>query len=706
MERNKSYTGIDVFRFISALLVIAIHTSPLISFNEMADFIMTRIFSRIAVPFFFTTSGYFLITRYSRNYEKLLKFIKKTALIYVIAIVIYLPINIYNSYFDMENLLPNIIKDLIFDGTFYHLWYLPASVLGAVIAQILIKKFGYKISLTTGIILYFLGLFGDSYYGITAKIPILKGFYDLSFQIFDYTRNGIFFAPIFFIFGGYIADKQKRISLQKFICGFLISISFMFAEAMLLHNFELQRHDSMYIFLLPVVYYLFNFLLLFEGKQFKMLRVLSLIIYIIHPMMIIVIRLFAKILNLQKLFVDNSIVHYFSVCAMSIAFTLITAFLWEKYQMKLQKNHLNYDRAYIEINLKNLEHNVKVLQTTMHPKCKLMAVVKADAYGHGAFEIAVHLNKIGIDSFAVATIDEGIELRKYGICGDILILGYTDIFRAKELYKYNLVQTIIDFNYACLLNNQNISIKTHIKIDTGMHRLGVPYNNISEIKKIFKMENIKVCGMYTHLCCADSLKIEDTRFTVYQITNFYDLINALKCNGITIPKLHIQSSYGLLNYPEICCNYARIGIALYGTQSLPCTTKLKLDLRPVLALKSKVVLIRYINNGESVGYGRAFTAECDCKIALLPVGYADGIPRSLSCKKGSIVINNHEIQIIGRICMDCLIVDITDFDDISVGDTAELICDVLPAENVAENADSIANELLCRLGSRLPHIIV
>lgn len=706
MNKNKTYTGIDLFRLIAALLVIAIHTSPLSSLNETADFILTRIFARIAVPFFFVTSGYFLITQYSRNADKLFKFIKKTALIYAAAIVIYLPINIYNNYFDMENLLPNIIKDIVFDGTLYHLWYLPASIMGAAIAWTLVKKTTYKTAFVVGTFLYFIGMLGDSYYGISENISILKGFYDLIFQVSDYTRNGLFFAPIFFIIGGFLADNRKIISPNKCACGFLISFIFMFSEAMVLHNLDLQRHDSMYIFLPVATFYLFNFLLHFKGKQIKFLRTSSLMIYIIHPMIIVAIRLFSKLFNLQKIFVENSIIHYLSVCAVSIAFAVILIFLWEKVRPKNKKSLYKTDRAYIEINLQNLEHNVSVLRKAMYPKSKIMAVVKANAYGHGAYETAVHLNKIGVDTFAVATVDEGIELRKYGIGGDILILGYTDVRRAKELKKYNLMQTLIDFEYSCALNKQQIPINVHIKIDTGMHRLGIPYKNIEEIKKIFEMKNIKVRGIYTHLCCSDSLNPDDTMFTEEQIGNFKNVINELKSNEISIPKLHIQSSYGLLNYPEIYCNYVRVGIALYGAQSIPSETALTLGLRPVLSLKSKIVLIRQISKGDTVGYGRKFTAERDSRIAVLPIGYGDGFPRNLSCGKGSVIIKGHKVLIVGRICMDCLTADITDFNDIDIDDTAELICAELPAENIAENSGSIANELLCRMGERLPYITV
>ena len=268
------------------------------------------------------------------------------------------------------------------------------------------------------------------------------------------------------------------------------------------------------------------------------------------------------------------------------------------------------------------------------------------------------------------------------------------------------MQTLIDFEYSCALNKQQIPVNVHIKIDTGMHRLGVPYRNIEEIKRIFAMKNINVRGIYTHLCCSDSLDPDDTKFTEEQIVNFQNVINGLKSSGISIPKLHIQSSYGLLNYPEIYCNYVRVGIALYGAQSLPSETALNLDLRPVLALKSKIVLIRNINKGDTVGYGRKFTAERDSRIAVLPIGYGDGFPRNLSCGKGFVIIKGHKISIIGRICMDCLTVDVTNFNDIVIGDTAELICAELPAENVSENSESIANELLCRMGERLTYITV
>lgn len=709
MNTNKNYAGIDFFRFIAALLIVAIHTSPLLSFSETGDFILTRVIARVAVPFFFMTSGFFMISRYTRNTDRLKTFIKNTLQIYGAAILIYIPINIYNGYFTREYLLPNIIKDLVFDGTLYHLWYLPAAALGGAIAWYLVKKADYTGAMAIAFGLYLIGLFGDSYYGVAEMIPGLRGFFDLVFQVTDYTRNGIFYAPIFFVLGGFIADHQKRPSLDQSVCGFIISLELMLEEALTLRYFDVQRHDSMYLFLLPCMFFLFHALLHLRGKRFRHLRTSALVIYIIHPMMIVGIRLAAKLLHAQSLLVDNSLIHFFIVCLVSITFGITATRLWSRCSRGQKKRTSGTDRAWIEIDLNNLEHNARELQKAMPPKCGLMAVVKAEAYGHGAFAVSAHLNKIGVKSFAVATVDEGIALRKYGIRGEILILGYTNIHRINDLKKYDLIQTIISFEYACALNRQSIPVKVHIKIDTGMHRLGIPFDNVSEVKQVFAMENLKVCGIYTHLCCSDSRLTDDAAFTEEQINRFYRLMDLLKYNNVTVPKIHIQSSYGLLNYPDLKCDYARIGIALYGVLTTPdYNTVLKPDLRPVLSLKTRVVHIQDVSKGESVGYGRAFIAERDSRIAILPVGYGDGFPRNLSCGKGCVLIRDQLAPIVGRICMDQLAVDVTGIKGAAIGDAVVLIgsgrTEKLPAPIIADSSDSISNELLCRMGARLPVI--
>lgn len=713
MNRKKGYTGIDFFRIIASLLIIAIHTSPLASFSDVGDFILTRVTARIAVPFFFMTSGYFLISRYCQSAEKLIHFVKHTVLIYGASILLYLPVNLYNGYFKMENPAPNIVRDIIFDGTLYHLWYLPASIMGAAAAWYLIRKTDYKKAFIIAFILYLVGLFGDSYYGIAEKIPGMSGMYQFMFQLFDHTRNGIFFAPIFFLLGGFMADQyqHRRVGkmnytyLENSIWGFAVSFSLMLGEAILLWSFDVQRHDSMYLFLLPCMYFLFRSILFFRGKRPQYLKTVSLLVYIIHPMMIVLLRLAARLVHLQSVLVDNSMVHYLVVCALSLGDSVVAVIFWERHRPNGNRVPDGRDRSYIEISLENLEHNARVLQKAMPSGCRLMAVVKAEAYGHGSFEIATHLDKIGVRAFAVATIEEGIRLRKYGIRGEILILGYTDVQRVRELKKYDLMQSLIDFNYAAALNQKGISVKAHIKIDTGMHRLGISADECEKAGKIFAMKNIEVCGIFTHLCCADHLTPDDVAFTKRQIDSFYDLLADLQADGFRIPKIHIQNSYGLLNYPDLKCDYVRTGIALYGVLSSPeDDTLLKLDLRPVLSLKSKVVLIRSVRKGEAVGYGRAFTAQRHSRIAIVPVGYADGYPRSLSCGHGSVLIRGSIVPIIGRICMDQMAVDITDLEEAAVGDVVTLVGvdsgNELAAPMVAYGSGSISNELLSRMGRR------
>ena len=714
MNDRTAYTGIDEFRLAAALLVITIHTSPLASCSETGDFFLTRVIARVAVPFFLMASGFFLISQYARDAGRLWAFLKKTAVLYGISIAVYLPLNLYNGYFSGKHFLPELIKDLVFDGTMYHLWYLPASMLGAGIAWYAVRRLGFKKALIVTLGLYAAGLLGDSYYGIAEKLPILSVFYQNLFEITDYTRNGIFFAPVFLVMGGMAAEEAARgesLSLQ--ICGAGLGVSFllMSCEGLLLRELGIQRHDSMYLFLLPCMYFLFRLLLFRRGSRKERIRTWALLIYIIHPMMIVGVRLLAKLTGLESLLIQNSLVHFLAVSVLSVGCSILAA---EGYGVLYGKKKRGgrhsaaqgKDRAWIELDLDNLRHNVNEFRNAMRPGCELMAVMKAEAYGHGMYEAAVCVSRMGVNAFAVASVEEGIRLRRFGISGEILILGYTDPERAKELCRYDLTQTLIDYPYARLLNQQHKAVKVHVKVDTGMHRLGFGKGEADRIAHVFSMKHLKVCGIYTHLCAADSLEAEDVRFTKQQIGSFYGLLEKLKERGIAIPKVHIQSSYGFLNYPELPCDYVRAGIALYGVLSAPGDrTRLELDLRPVLSLKSKVVLIRKIRTGESVGYGRAFTAERDSRIAVLPLGYGDGLPRNLSCGRTQAVIRGQRVPVIGRICMDQLMVDITDAHGIFVGDTATFIgwdgSLEAAAPDLADQGGTITNELLSRLGGRL-----
>lgn len=705
MTKNKSYTGIDCFRLIAAILVVAIHTSPLASCSETADFLLTRVIARAAVPFFLMTSGFFLISRYSDGPEKLAAFLKKTALIYLAATAAYIPLNIYAGYFQTEYLLPNILKDIVFDGTFYHLWYLPAAFLGAAAAWFLVRKLGFHRALAVCLVLYAGGLLGDSYYGLAEKVPFLKSAYGSVFQVTDYTRNGVFMAPVFFLLGGLLAERD-RLPLKWSVPGFCASLLLMCGEALTLRHFGLQRHDSMYVLLPLCMVFLFEIILHFKGPRAKGLGTVSLLVYLLHPMMIVAVRLLAKLLGLWGVLVDNSLVHFVLVCLSSLAAGIVLTVLWEKLRPRRARCVPGTDRTYLEIDLGALEHNVKVLNGAMPAGCKLMAVVKASAYGHGMFEVAARLARLGVRAYAVATVDEGIELRRYGIPGEILILGYTAPERAGELRRYDLTQTLIDSGYAKLLDRRGVRVKAHVKVDTGMHRLGYAWEDVEGIADAFGMEHIEVTGIYTHLSTSESLTETDRQYSHTQIDRFYGLLEALKARGVPIPKVHIQSSYGLLNYPELKCDYVREGISLYGVLSSPGDrTKLRLDLKPVLSMRTTVALVRHVRAGEGVGYNRTFTPSRDSIIAILPVGYADGYPRSLSCGKCHVLIGGRPAPVVGNICMDQMSVDVTDIPGVTPGMTATLIGrdgdEEITAAQVAGASGSITNELLSRMGRRL-----
>ncbi|AGL01208.1 alanine racemase [Desulfoscipio gibsoniae] len=563
MKEKREYAGIDYFRVIAAFLVITIYTSPLSSVNEIADFILTRVIARTVVPFFFMASGFFLLPGYISEKKtgpgKLPAFLKKTAILYGIASLMYLPVNIYAGYFKSPHLLPNLLKDLVFDGTFYHLWYLPAVMLGAIITCFMLGRLKINHAFAIALGLYVIGLFGDSYYGIATKVPFLKSFYDAVFVLTDYTRNGLFFAPVFLMLGGLIAKYRKR-RLKTCIIGFAVSSTLLMIEGLTLHGFQVQRHDSMYFMLLPCMVFLFQSLMFWEGRGGQILRNLSMMIYLIHPLIIVFIRGVAKVISLQRLLIDNSVVNFLAVALCSFIATMaIASALRRKNKKQPVLEQVCMDRAWAEIHLANLGHNVKVLRDMLPNGCELMAVVKANAYGHGDVEIACYLNRIGVASFAVATIEEGIRLRTHGIEGDILILGYTDPQRVPELVRYRLSQTVTEYKHAKQLNASKQQISVHIKIDTGMHRLGESCNNAAEIESIFQCHNLKVCGIYTHLCVADSTQEDDVAFTEEQLSHFYTLLEQLKQHQIALPKIHIQSSYGILNYPELQCSYARRG---------------------------------------------------------------------------------------------------------------------------------------------------
>lgn len=377
----------------------------------------------------------------------------------------------------------------------------------------------------------------------------------------------------------------------------------------------------------------------------------------------------------------------------------------------IYKHSFYTDRAWIELDINSLQQNVNALKELLPQGCELMPVVKANAYGHGSVPIAKELNRLGIKSFCVSTISEGIELRRHAIKGEILILGYTCPEQFPLLRKYNLTQTVIDHSYARLLNSYGKRLKVHIKIDTGMHRFGERFENTEEICDIFRCSNLIIKGIYTHLCCVETQTESDIEFTMAQAAAFHNVITALRKRGYSYGKIHLLASYGLYRYPEYAGDYARIGAALYGV--LVTRTDFEnypVKLHSVMSVKTRITLIKDLHAGEAAGYGLQYTAENSRKIAVLAIGYADGIPRALSCGYGEVLINGYKASIVGRICMNQMLVDITNIPDVKNGDTAVIIGKSGQYEITAydlANAGGISTyELLSHLGYRLQRIIL
>lgn len=366
-------------------------------------------------------------------------------------------------------------------------------------------------------------------------------------------------------------------------------------------------------------------------------------------------------------------------------------------------------RAWIELDMTNLEKNVAFFRRTLPEGCRLMPAVKANAYGHGAVPVSRELQRLGITDYCVASAEEGKELREAGIGGTILVLGYTHPREFGVLEAYHLTQTVVDMAYAKSLKDCGKELDVHVGIDTGMHRLGIPWEQAKEITELQQANGIHITGVFSHLCMADGRGAAEEEVTRQQIARFDAAVNELRAAGMRKISTHLQSSYGVLNYPECRYDLARIGIALYGVKSRgEDVSRVPAEVFPVLSLKSRIACIQPVPAGEGAGYGHAFSAERDSRIAVLSIGYADGIPRNLA-GKGYVLIGGKRAYVVGRVCMDQMLVDVTDLPEAEPESEAVLIGTSggaeITAEMYAEWGNTIANEIVSRLGTRLERIV-
>ena len=372
-------------------------------------------------------------------------------------------------------------------------------------------------------------------------------------------------------------------------------------------------------------------------------------------------------------------------------------------------------RAWIEVKGKDLETNVRQLRSKLSKNCQFMAVVKADGYGHDAKVVSEYAIKGGASQLGVATLNEGIKLRSYGVKRPILILG--NLYTKRDLiisFKNDLMPTISSMRECLICNNIGkhfgLKFSLHLKVDTGMSRLGFESNKfVQQFEKINSFENISIEGIYSHLSCADQFNSSDPKsITQLQRQKFLELLKQISVDRNKKIKIHLANSAGMLLNKKFHFDMVRVGLSMYGYNPFPKINK-KLSLKPALFLKVKVAFIRIIDKGVSVSYGGKFVSIRKTKLAVLSIGYADGVPRSLSGKI-NVIHNNKFYPQVGSITMDQMMVDITDSSEIKVGSTMVLLGSegdkTISPIDWARESNTIPWEILCSFKNRLPRVQV
>ena len=367
--------------------------------------------------------------------------------------------------------------------------------------------------------------------------------------------------------------------------------------------------------------------------------------------------------------------------------------------------------VWAEIDLDILANNMRNIKKLAGDK-EVMAVVKADAYGHGALDVAPCLLENGASKLAVAMLTEAIELRNNNITAPIMILGYTPIYLGEELIKYNIEQTIYDLNYAKELSNLAIKLnkkaKIHIALDTGMGRIGfLPTDeSFNAICEICNLPGLDVIGIFTHFSSSDE---KNKEYTQYQFNQIYNFIERLEVNEINIPIKHASNSAAIIDLPNTYLDAVRAGIILYGYYPSDEVKKDNLSIKPALTLKAKIAHVKELDSGMYISYNRTFKTSRKSKIATIPIGYADGYIRTLK-HEAKVIVNGQLAPIVGNICMDQFMIDVTDIDNVKSGDEVILLGESnevkFNADDLAKCMNSINYEVLCLLKNRVPRAYI
>lgn len=369
-------------------------------------------------------------------------------------------------------------------------------------------------------------------------------------------------------------------------------------------------------------------------------------------------------------------------------------------------------RTWAEIDSSALVHNFKTIKNSVGD-CRLMAVVKADAYGHGTDIVLPALLTAGADCFAVSNIDEAMELRSMGIDCPVLILGYTPPEAAQTLAKHNITQTVYDKVFAQKLSyyaeKTGTTVSVHIKLDTGMGRIGFDcrsdaFNGLADVLEILSLPCLCFEGVFTHFAAADRSDDIKGDYTNEQYRRFTDASNIIKEKCSTIKTVHCCNSAGLLLEKDKHSTLCRPGIILYGL-SPDKDMQFSEELIPVMTLKSVVSMVKEVEKDTCISYGRTFKSDKKMKLATVSVGYADGYPRLLS-NKGQVIINGLRANIVGRVCMDQMVVDVSHIENVDIGDEVILFGKDLPVDEIAHLCGTINYEIICGVSKRVPRIKV
>lgn len=364
--------------------------------------------------------------------------------------------------------------------------------------------------------------------------------------------------------------------------------------------------------------------------------------------------------------------------------------------------------TWAEIDLAALVHNFKEIKKRVGPEVGVIAVVKAEGYGHGIVQVSRVLEEEGVNYLGVTSPSEAFLLRKEGVKSPILILGPTMLEEASEIIEKDITQTICTREIALALAEEckklKKRLKVHIGVDTGMGRTGVPHERVLKlIREVIKIPELEVEGIFTHFSTADE---EDKSFTKEQIRRFKRVLKELEEEGINVPLKHAANSAGVLDFPESYFNMVRPGLALYGIYPSEYVSR-SLSLHPVMSLKSKVIYLKRVLKGTTISYGKTYVTNKNTTIAILPIGYEDGYNRLLS-NQGEVIIKGKRVRIAGRVCMDQMILDVGKIPDVKVGDEAVLIGkqggERVSVEEIAKKVNTVPHEVVCRIAERVSRI--